>query len=108
MEKKFVSLQPQKGNDIGKNPKKPNCSCNRYSKSPTSRLKAFRSTISTRLKMIKVNANTYLWRFKVRSPPVTNAVINHPVLLNTILTTQYLPKIQLQSKLLTTPSQGIV
>lgn len=48
---------------------------------------------------MKVNTSTHLWRFKVRSPPVTNAVINHPVLLNTILATQYLPKIQLQSKL---------
>ena len=36
--------------------------------------------------------STDLRRFKVWSPPVTNAVINDPVLQDSILTTQYLPK----------------
>lgn len=39
-------------------------------------------------KKMKANISTHLWRFKVWSPPVTNAVINHPVLLDTILTAQ--------------------
>lgn len=36
----------------------------------------------------KANVSTHLWRFKVWSPPVTNAVIDHPVLLDAILTAQ--------------------
>lgn len=39
-------------------------------------------------KKMKVNVSTHLWRFKVWPPPVTNAVINHPVLLDAILTAQ--------------------
>lgn len=36
--------------------------------------------------------NTDLRRFKIWSPPVPNAIINDPVLQNSILTTQYLSK----------------
>lgn len=47
----------------------------------------------------------HLRRFEVRSPPVANAVIDHPVLLNTILTAQYLSNTQSQSKL-NTPNKN--
>jgi hypothetical protein len=43
-----------------------------------------------------IQLNTDLRRFKIWSPPVTNAVINDPVLQNSILTTQYLLKEMLQ------------
>lgn len=35
-----------------------------------------------------------LWWFKIGSPPVSNAVINHPVLLHAVLTAQDLAKAQ--------------
>lgn len=37
---------------------------------------------------------TNLWWFKIGSPPISNAVINHPVLLHTVLTAQDLAKEQ--------------
>lgn len=35
--------------------------------------------------------STNLWRFKVRAPPIANAVVNHPVLFHTILPSKDLP-----------------
>lgn len=54
---------------------------------------------------MKAKRSAHLRRFEVRSPPVANAVIDHPVLLNTILTAQYLSNTQSQSKL-NTPSKN--
>jgi len=55
---------------------------------------------------IKANISTHLWRFKVWSPPVTNAVINHPVLLDAILTAQDLSNTA-TVKTLNTPSKTV-